>query len=160
MTRKKPWNRVDLPVYSICSSDGDHFNMHIITYVTASSMHPKNFACCIYEGTKTLDNVEKNGHFVLQLLADTQYRLIDLLGKKSGRDTDKISRMNKRGLLRDWKGFPVLKDALAVMEMRVIGKMEGGDHRIFLCETVSWQNLQEGQPLTLDKLREKKLIRI
>ena len=55
---KRPWNRVNLPVYSIASTDGKgNYNMHIITYAGQMSMEPKRFVCGIYEGTKTLENV-------------------------------------------------------------------------------------------------------
>ena len=77
MIRKKPWNRVNLPVYSISSKSAENNNMHIITYTSQISMQPKRFICGIYHGTQTLINVEKSGEFVLQLLADNQYRLVD-----------------------------------------------------------------------------------
>ncbi len=86
MIRKKPWNRVNLPVYSVSSKTADNSNMHIITYASQVSMQPKRFICGIYRGTQTLLNIEPSGEFVLQLLADIQYRLVDLLGKKSGKN--------------------------------------------------------------------------
>jgi len=160
-TRKKPWNRVNLPVYSICSTDGrGYFNMNIATYVTAISMKPKRFICGIYHGTQTLSLVKKHPHFVLQLLSDRQYRLVDLLGKKSGVDIDKCEQLAKRGITTLWNGFTVLEDALAVMELKVIDQMKGGDHDCFLCELVAWKNLNDGNPLTLDLLRDKKLVRM
>ena len=160
MIKKKPWNRVNLPVYSISSKTADNCNMHIITYASQISMQPKRFICGIYHGTQTLLNVEKSGEFVLQLLADNQYRLVDLLGKKSGKVIDKISRLIKRNDLKKWNNFYVLKNCLAVMHLKVISSFEGGDHKGFLCDVVAYKNLNEGEALTLDRLREKKLIRI
>ena len=160
MIRKKPWNRVNLPVYSISSKSAENNNMHIITYASQISMQPKRFICGIYHGTQTLLNVEKSGEFVLQLLADNQYRLVDLLGKKSGKVIDKISRLIKRNELIKWNDFYVLKNCLAVMHLKVISSFEGGDHKGFLCDVVAYKNLNEGEALTLDRLREKKLIRI
>ncbi len=94
---KRPWNRVNLPVYAVCSTDGEAvFNMHIITYASQISMNPKRYVCGIYEGTKTLELVSAHHEFVLQLLADSQYRLVELLGKKSGHTIDKIARLEKR----------------------------------------------------------------
>lgn len=139
--------------------------MHIITYATAISMQPKQFICGIYHGTQTLKNLETNPHFVLQLLAADQYRLVDLLGKKSGSIVDKIDKLEKRKLLDEWKGFKILKNCLAVMEMTIIstlntsGKIRG-DHEIFLCNLISYKNTSEGDPLTLNILRDHKTIRI
>ena len=158
---KRPCNRVNLPVYSINSTDAKgNANMHIITYATAISMKPKRFVCGIYHGTQTLKNVEAKPHFALQLLAATQYRLVDLLGKKSGRLVNKISRLEKRNELFEWNEFKILKNCLAVMELKVIAEMEGGDHKIFLCDIAAYKNLNEGEALTLNILREHKLIRV
>ena len=160
MTRKKPWNRVNLPVYSVSSKTATNCNMHIVTYVSQISMQPKRFVCGIYHGTQTLLNIEAAGAFVLQLLADTQYRLVDLLGKKSGKTIDKISRLEKRNELMEWNDFYVLKNCLVVMKLNVISHFEGGDHTAFLCDVVAYKNLNEGKVLTLDTLKEKKRIRI
>ena len=162
---KKPWNRVDLPVYSISSHAGTEKNMHIITYLTPISMQPKLFVAGIYEGTKTLELVEKNPHFIVQLLSAGQYNLVKLLGQQSGHEVDKISRLEKRGLLQDYKNFRVLKDALAWMEMKaspvtVPVHSPLPDHRLYLCELISYRNNMEGHPLTLNILREKKIVRM
>ncbi|MFN3666149.1 MAG: flavin reductase family protein [Sediminibacterium sp.] len=158
---KRPWNRIDLPVYAVSSSDGfEHYNMHIITYASQISMQPKRYFCGIYEGTKTLEYVQQNPVFILQLLSAKQYRLVELLGKKSGHDIDKIGRLAKRKLLTTWEGFPVLKDALAVVKLSVITQMNAGDHTGFLCDVTAWKNLNDGEPLTLNTLRTHKLIRI
>lgn len=158
---KRPWNRVNLPVYSICSTDGKGaFNMHIITYASQISMKPKRYVCGIYEGTKTLEHIISHQQFVLQLLSAEQYRLVELLGKQSGYQTDKIARLEKRKLLSNWNGYPVLKDALAVMQLNSISSFPGGDHTGFVCDVTAYKNLNDGMPLTLDILRQHQLIRI
>lgn len=157
--RKKPWNRVNLPVYSISSNDGKEENMHIITYATAISMQPKRFVCGVYHGTKTLELVEKKGSFVLQILAKNQARLVTLLGKQSGKKINKIERLKKRKLVEEWNGFTVLGDALAVMLLKVVNTMEGGDHRIFLCDVVAYRNQHNGSALTTEDLRKANIIR-
>jgi len=157
---KKPWNRINIPVYSVSSQYGEKQNMHICTYVSAVSMQPKRFMVALFKGSLTLELVEKNKHFVLQLLEEKQYRLVDLLGRKSGRDIDKIALLEKRKVTTDWKNFILLKDALAWMELKVISSIDAGDHIMMLCDLVSSKNVREGNPLTLDTLRDKKLIRI
>lgn len=157
--RKKPWNRSNQPVYSISSGNGEDFNMHIISYVTPISMQPKQYVVGIYHDTKTIELVEKEQIFVLQLMAQEQYPLVGLLGKQSGHSINKIQRLEKRKLLIQWNDFPVLRDALAVLLLKCKTSLEGGDHRIFLCDVLAYKNLNDGTPLTLDYLREKKIIR-
>jgi flavin reductase (DIM6/NTAB) family NADH-FMN oxidoreductase RutF len=160
MTRKKPWNRINLPVYSISSKFDTTYNMNICTYTSAVSMQPKQLLVAIYNDTKTLEIVENSPKFVLQLLAAEQYRMVDLLGKKSGKNIDKISRLEKRELIAHWNDFKILKDALALTELKVENTMQAGDHKLFLCSVVDYKNLNEGKALTLDDLREHRLIRI
>ncbi|HMO32021.1 MAG TPA: flavin reductase family protein [Lacibacter sp.] len=157
--RKKPWNRTNQPVYSVSSRSGDAQNMHILTYATAISMQPKRFIVGIYHGTRTLELVEQEQSFVLQLLAAEQYPLVKLLGQQSGKKVDKISRLEKRKLLVEWNGYAVLKGCLAVMELQILDAMDAGDHKAFLCDVVQWKNLHTGTALTLDVLREKGIIR-
>ena len=157
--RKKPWNRTDHPVYSISSSDGKENNMHIISYVTAISMQPKRYVVGIYEGTKTLELVEKNPVFVLQILSKKQAPLVRLLGQQSGNKINKIERLKKRNLLTEWEGFPVLKEAAAVLLLRATESFDGGDHRGFICDVLAHKNLNDEAILTLNYLRDKKIIR-
>ena len=158
--KKKPWNRVDLPVYSISSKGNEYDNMNIITYASAVSMKPKRFICAVYKNTKTLENVRSKGQFVLQILSDNQYALVRLLGKQTGNKINKIERLNKRNLLSEWNGFSILKEALAVMEMKIINEIDGGDHVCFLCDVVAYKNLNDGYELTLNILSDKKIISI
>lgn len=156
---KKPWNRVSLPVYSV-SSKGTMPNMHICTYVSAVSMQPKRMMVALYHGTQTIENVQRSGEFVLQLLNGNQHNLVNLLGKQSGKKINKIGRLEKRKLLTEWQGYQILQQALAVMHLRVLDEMEGGDHRMYLCDVLTYKNLNEGAPLTTTILSEKKIIRI
>lgn len=159
--RKKPWNRVNLPVYSISSKNREEqHNMHMITYVTSISMQPKRIVCGVYRGTQTLDNLVESREFVLQLLSADQYKLTKILGKTSGKNQDKMPYLQKKQLVQPWQGFQVLTDALSVMQLRILQQFDGGDHVGFLCDVVQYKNLQPGEPLTLDILRAHQLIRI
>jgi len=159
-TRKKPWNRTSLPVYSVSSKTEENENMHICTYVSAVSMQPKRMMVAIYHGTQSLANLTTKPHFILQLLAAGQYNLVNQLGKQSGKNIDKIQRLQKRKLLAEWNGFKILKDALAVIELLAINRMEAGDHCMFLCDVIAYKNLNNGLPLTTTILHEKGIIRI
>lgn len=156
---KKPWNRTDQPVYSVSSFHAGEANMHICTYVSAVSMQPKRFMVALFKGTRTLELVTREKRMVLQLLAAGQHRLIPLLGRKSGHDTDKLATLERRGLLTRWEGVNVLADALAWLDLSVIDSMDAGDHVMMLCEMVRYRNHLEGAPLTLDILRAKGMVR-
>ena len=88
--KKKIWNRINLPVYSISSRFEDTYNMNICTYTSAVSMKPKQIIVAIYNDTKTLEIATNSTKFVLQLLAANQYRMVDLLGKKAAKILTKL----------------------------------------------------------------------
>ncbi len=158
--RKKPWNRTDHPVYSISITDASGTNMNLITYVSAVSMKPKRFALAVYKNTRTLSMIRKQRTFVLQLLSQEQYVLARLLGKTSGFHVDKLERLRRRKALDTWQGQPVLRDSLALMDMRWLSQQDAGDHVLFLCDVIRWTNLNEGEPLTLSRLSAQKIISI
>lgn len=54
---QKPWNLINLPVYSLATSTNDKANFNICTYVSAISMTQKLYAVAIYLNTQTLANV-------------------------------------------------------------------------------------------------------
>jgi len=156
---KKPWNRVNLPVYSVSSRHGSQENMHICTYVSAVSMEPKRYMVALFKGTKTLELAAAEKRFVLQLLAEGDHGLIAHLGRKSGHQIDKLARLRKRGLVEEWKGFAVLSNAAAWIELAIIGEMDGGDHVMMLCDVIAAKNVRDTGILTLDDLRARGLIR-
>ena len=158
MTRKKPWNRVNLPVYSVASKAGNKFNLHICTYATTVSMHPKRYMVCIYKGTQTLENILHHPEFVLQVMDTSQYKLVNLLGKKTGRKTDKVRLLEKRMELIEWKGFKILAHCLSVVWLQVMHQFDGGDHICFVSEVKGWKNLHDGIALDLDTLRKHGII--
>ena len=59
-----------------------------------------------------------------------------------------------------WNGYKILKDALALTELKVENTMQAGDHKLFLCTVIDYINLNDGDALTLDYLRVHRLIRI
>jgi flavin reductase (DIM6/NTAB) family NADH-FMN oxidoreductase RutF len=160
MIRKKPWNRVNLPVYSVSSKHANQANMHICTYVTAVSMKPKRFMVALYHGTLTLELVLKEKEFVLQILKEDQYNLVKLLGQQSGHSIDKIKRLEKRKLLTKWEDYQILTGCLAAMKLSVLSQTSGGDHEMFLCDLVTYKNFNEGKELSLEVLSQKNIIRI
>ena len=158
---KKPWNRINLPVYSVSSFANGKYNMNICTYCSAVSMQPKRFMVAVYKETQTLFNIEKNPIVVLQLLSANQHNLIKLLGKQSGKNTNKIQKLNARKMQTElWNEFEILKDALAVIKLNLTTRMDAGDHWMYLCDVLTYKNCNDGEPLTIDILRAKKLVRM
>lgn len=156
---RRPWNIPDEPVYSLATWQGDKVNMNICTYVTPISMKPKQYAVAVYKDTKTLENLLAGSGTVLQLLHQSQANLIQSLGKRSGKKTDKAAYLQRKKILTDWKGYEVLTDALAWIEMEVIDHIDtGGDHFLFYFRVLKSKTNNESPCLSLQYLIRKGLI--
>jgi flavin reductase (DIM6/NTAB) family NADH-FMN oxidoreductase RutF len=156
---KRPWNRTDLPVYSISTKHNEVFNFNICTYVSGASMQPKRMSVAIYNGTKTLELAQKEKYIVLQLLSSKQINLVKILGFRTGYEFDKINSLEKKGLVGEWKNFKILKDALAFIHLKQIQQVDAGDHQLFLYDVIGFYNNLDAKELTLNQLRLKKIIR-
>jgi flavin reductase (DIM6/NTAB) family NADH-FMN oxidoreductase RutF len=157
--RKKPWNLINAPVYSLATENHGAVNMNICTYVTAISMKPKQYVVGVYDGTRTLQNILQTERAVLQLLSKTQINVVRNLGNKSGLKFNKDAWLRKKNLLANWNGFEVLKDAAACLLIQKISEQQAGDHLMCLFEVMDYCSYGS-DILTLDDLREKKMIRI
>lgn len=156
---QRPWNLPSLPVYSLATYADGKVNMNICTYVTAVSMKPKWMAVAVYEGTKTLQNLEHSQRAVLQLLGADQYPLVNHLGKKSGKKTDKDSWLHKKQVTMNWHGYTVLKDCAACMELCYKTHQTTGDHRLYVFEVTKASSFHP-HLLTTQILRLHKIISI
>ena len=145
--------------------------MNICTYVSAVSMEPKRYMVAVYHNTQTIENIQDKSVFVLQLLAESQYGLVRNFGQKSGKLFDKQGFLHRKNQARIaekenpyaivfWNNFEVLLNAVSLILLKPIEIIPAGDHDMYLCDVVSFENLNDSPILTLDVLRQKKLIRI
>ncbi|MFZ9982356.1 MAG: flavin reductase [Cyclobacteriaceae bacterium] len=150
---RRPWNIPDLPVYSLATYFGDRVNMNICTYVSAISMKPKQYMVAVYKDTKTLDNLLAGSNAVLQLLHSSQSALVNVLGKKSGRSTDKQKYLERKNALVTWNDRKVLSDACAWLELKPAGKTETeGDHVLFYFDVIRFKTNSDKSCLMVSRL--------
>lgn len=160
MTRKKIWNRVNLPVYSVSSVSSDGVpNMNICTYASAVSMDPKRFMVALYKETKTLKNVRANNKMLLQVLSQANLHRVRRLGFSSGNEKDKLQGMDEE-LTEFQDGLRYLNECMGFMKLEVIKWIDAGDHIMTLCDVKYSKNITEHHPMTMHDLREKGIVRI
>ena len=152
---KRPWNLINLPVYSLLTHDQEgHLNMNICTYVGAVSMQPKLYSIAIDYKTKTYQNLLHSQTAVLQLLSKQQLGLVRKLGKQSGFKVDKEAFLRKKDFLTTWRTHEILKDCSAALVLHKTNQLNiGGDHEMiyfkvqkfssFSSDVMSYQDLIE-----------------
>jgi flavin reductase (DIM6/NTAB) family NADH-FMN oxidoreductase RutF len=144
-------------VHAIGSSFNGKLNMNIASWVMQTSMDGKTIVVALYKPDFTLELVKKSNRLCISFLAENQSNLISKLGRKSGRETDKLSKLDF-GISPG--GCPYLNQAIGYLDCEVIHWADGGDHELAICKVLKSQNLNiEKQVLRLNYLREKGLIR-
>lgn len=156
---RRPWNIVDVPVYSLATYAEGHANMNICTYVSAVSMQPKMYMIAIDYKTKTYENLNQSEVAVLQLLHRDHASLIRLLGKKSGKTVDKAGKLKQKHLLTEWQDRTVLSNAAAYLLIRIKSRAAiGGDHELFYFSVEKAVTQSETEVLMFQELIEQGII--
>lgn len=136
---------------------GARYNANIATWVMQTAMGGTHLTVALYKIDYTITLVEDSGIFNVNLLAEDQTNLIGRLGRKSGREQDKLSRLPHA---LDNRGCPFLTGAVGYAQCRVIDRIDSGDHVLFVCEVVGQLVLHPDKPvMTNNFLREKGLVR-
>jgi flavin reductase (DIM6/NTAB) family NADH-FMN oxidoreductase RutF len=145
-------------VHSITTigTDGQQ-NANIATWVMQTAMKGKIVAVALYKIDYTIELVKSSGILNINLLAQDQTRLIDKLGRKSGRTSNKFKNLPHA---HDERGCPYLTEAIGYIQCRVLHSTDSDDHELFVCEVLKQVVLNpEKEVLTNNFLLEKGLVR-
>ena len=157
--------KLDLPVWSLSTLNDDYIttNMNIVTYATQVGIKPLPvYAISLFKGTLSFDNFKRNGWGALQLLPSSAHHVVNCLGKRSGRDCDKVNELQSLGVslssisVPTSRSFPPLEqpfttsiesreDSLLVMSdcpmillveylRQEYPTLDVGDHEVILCQ--------------------------
>ena len=133
------FSSVSSQVYSLSTTCDSRSTMNLVTYCTSVGLRPRTIALSLFVGTLSWENFKRNGgEGVLQVLNTGQVGCFDLLGRKSGRDVDKIRELEALGVeVREWRGFPIMAGCSAALLVRATNLPDlpkCGDHELALCE--------------------------
>lgn len=106
----------------------------------------------VWHRSYTHQFIEKAGCFAVNILGEGQADLAKHFGRQSGRDVAKFKREDIYWEART-TGSPILLDALAFMDCRVVDLYDppGGDHTLFVGEVLEAEQLNEGASLVFQR---------
>ena len=147
-----PYASLSVPVYSLATAPtspaGDSAgvaSMNITTYACPVTIKPsRRMAVALYTHTATARNMLATGRGVLQVLRKRHAPLVELLGKRSAHDCDKMKA------LRDDFGIAVVErygvrtiaDVAGVMELKIVSIEHAGDHHLALCDVGEYESFE------------------
>ncbi len=155
---RRPWNIINVPVYSLVTQGEERLNVNICTYVSAVSMKPKLYAIAIDYNSQTYKNLLDTDVAVLQILSHKNIDLVKPLGKKSGFKYDKQRYLEKKDALTEWNGQQVLKDSSAILLLKKQNSLPAGDHELFIFETTRSKTFTDDNILMFQDLIEARII--
>jgi flavin reductase (DIM6/NTAB) family NADH-FMN oxidoreductase RutF/rubredoxin len=142
-------------LYVVTSAAEGKGNGQIANTVIQVTADPARIAVALNKENLTHEYVSRSGAFGVSVLArDTPMKFVGLFGFKSGRDEDKMAQVEHR---EGATACPVVtENALAVIEARVVDRLDAGTHTIFVGDVVAGEVLRDGEPMTYAYYREVK----
>ena len=113
---------------------GGEANGFTTCWVSQVSFDPQQVIVAVRKDQHTHDLVEESGVFSLNFL-DTEQE--DLANKFTRSLEPKDGRVGGSPYSTGETGAPLFEEAFAYLECRVVGKMEAGDHTVYLGEVVA-----------------------
>ncbi len=144
-------------VHSITTSHDRNLNANIATWVMQTAMGGKVVCVALYKIDYTIELVRESKMLNINLLHTEQTNLINKLGRRSGKDSNKFKNLKFE---LDNRGCPFLTEAIGYVQCKVLHSTDAGDHELFICEVLKQVVLNpEKEVMTNNYLREKGLVR-
>lgn len=127
--------------------NGENHGM-LVSWATQASFSPAMVAVSIENESRTLPMIREARAFGFHVLSIKQKKLAEKLGKASFQAAQKLKGIELKPGPR--YRVPILSDALAWVECRLVGTLPAGDHTLVLGQVVSSGLEKTGDPLTPD----------
>jgi flavin reductase (DIM6/NTAB) family NADH-FMN oxidoreductase RutF len=127
------FRRMTTGVYVVGVAHGGRANAFTAAWITEVSFDPLLLALAINPTHASYPLLKASGAFVVNVLHEGQAELARHFGTRSGRDTDKLRGIRTRP---DDAGAPVLLEAAAYLNCRVVGSMPAGDHELVVARVL------------------------
>ena len=142
------------PIVAIAAASGARKSALIASSATCASFGPPNpmrVTVQIIKLNYTYELVRESQAFAINLLSSDQMELVRSLGTLSGRVKDKLASIpHEAGVT----GSPLLEEAVAYLDCRVVSAMDAGDRTVFLADVVDGRQLRKGELLTYNQFLE------
>ncbi len=133
-------------LYIVGVAHGDQRGAFTAAWITQVSFDPLLLALSINPTHASYPLLTAAGVFSVSILRRGQVELARHFGTRSGRAVDKLAGQRWQAAL---EGAPVLLDAAAYLECRVITRHAAGDHELVLAQVVGGRVLApEALPMT------------
>jgi flavin reductase (DIM6/NTAB) family NADH-FMN oxidoreductase RutF len=136
-------------VYVVTTRLGEKINGMTAAWVAQVSLNPLLVMVSIAPSRYSHTLIKESGIFAINVLTGEQVELAKRFGYKSGRKIDKFAGLD---CLAAGSGSPVLPQAYAYLDLRLVHTYTAGDHTLFVGEVMEAKILHpQSQPLIFKK---------
>jgi flavin reductase (DIM6/NTAB) family NADH-FMN oxidoreductase RutF len=136
-------------VYVVTTRVGDKVNGMTAAWVSQVSLNPLLVMVSIAPPRYSHDLIKESGVMAVNVLTSEQVELGKRFGYKSGRKVDKCAGLE---WITGATGAPILPQAYAYLDLKIVSTFPAGDHTLFVGEVVEAKILHpQGQPLVFKK---------
>ena len=136
-------------VYVVTTRVDEKINGMTAAWVSQVSLNPLLVMVSIAPPRYTHTLIKESGIFAVNVLTREQVELAKRFGYKSGRKIDKFAGLD---YLTAATGAPILPQAYAYLDLRLVHTFTAGDHTLFVGEVVEAKILHpQSHPLIFNK---------
>lgn len=136
-------------VYVVTTRLGDKVNGMTAAWVSQVSLNPLLVMVSIAPPRYSHTLIKESGIFAINVLTSEQVDLAKRFGYKSGRKIDKFAGLD---YLTASSGAPILPQAYAFLDLKLVHTFTAGDHSLFVGEVLEAKFLHpQSQPLIFKK---------
>lgn len=137
-------NSIATGVYVLTAESEGKANGTTVAWVTPVSFDPLLVMVSLANVRFSYDLVKKSGYFGINALTKDKVETARHFGFQTARDTDKMSGQSYTSTDN---GVPVLDEASAFIECRVVDSFPAGDHTMFVGEVVDARAVRGGETI-------------
>ena len=146
--KKKTLRMIPYGLYVLTADDGQGVNAALVSWVSQASFDPPRIVVALGNETGIWHRVRRAGHFVLNVLGSGQKEIATAFFRGVDEASETLAGYHyHKGVV----GAPILDDAPAYLECRVVGSLNAGDHTLFLAEVVEAGVQHDLPPLRLEE---------
>jgi flavin reductase (DIM6/NTAB) family NADH-FMN oxidoreductase RutF len=116
----------------------------LTSWVQQCAFEPPHLSIALKQGRPIVDWLQQDAVFTLNILDHCQTDVVAHFGRGFALDEPAFEGMEVE---RPPNGAPILQEALAYLQCRVVNQTPVGDHVLFTAEVLEGRVLSEGQPM-------------
>jgi flavin reductase (DIM6/NTAB) family NADH-FMN oxidoreductase RutF len=144
--KKKALRNFTYGVYVLTVNSGHDYAAATVTWVSQASLDPPRIMLGLRRGSKTAELAKKEKGFTLNILGESQKSIASAFLKHAIVEGETI---NGYPFKKEVTGSPILTDAPAYLECKIVQLIDGTDHDVVIAEVINAGAHADMEPLNL-----------